>query len=175
METPLHDCAQYIEQIYQNPKILEFISHIDPPELQDDLRQEMAVVLLNYDCIKIVAMHQRGELVQFTMGILWKMGRLQKGDFFKKFKNKNYFCPEDVQRYNAVDHSEQMAKLANTILSEKLMQDANAAHEAIIFRKYAELGTCKKVAEYFGIPKHHVDKVVNKCRQELKKAIKQKI
>jgi hypothetical protein len=171
----MSECNEYIQRIYESPKIIEFISRIEPADLQDDLRQEMAIVLLNYDCFKLAAMHHRGELIQFAMGILWKMGRLQKGEFYKIFRQSNRDKLREYMRQGAKDNSDELAKLANGILSEKLMQDANAAHEAIIFRKYAELGTCKKVAEYFGIPKHHVDKVVNKCRQELKKAIKQKI
>ncbi len=169
------ECNEYIERIYSNPKINEFLSKIEPAELQDDLRQEMAVVLLNYDCLKVARMYHAGELVPFAMGILWKMGRLQKGEFYKIYKANHYDKNlEYLRRITKDSDSLSMARMANRLLNEKLMLDANEAHESIIFSKYVELGTCQKVADYYGIPKHHVDKVVNKCRKELKKAIKQK-
>jgi hypothetical protein len=56
-------------------------------------------------------------------------------------------------------------------LNHKLTINANEAHESIIFKKYVELKSCTKVAEYFKIPKSHVFMVVKKTKQELKKAI----
>jgi len=172
----MSECNEYIESIYRNPRIAEFIGSIQPDDLQNDLRQEMAIVLLNYDCLKIAAMHMRGELVQFAMGILWKMGRLQKGEFYKIFKkNSCGISAEYLTRTSSDTNAVEMALIARRKLRHKLLSDANDAHEAIIFEKYVELGTCRAVAEYFGIPKHHVDKVVSKCRRELKQAIKKQI
>ena len=172
----MSECNEYIERIYQSPKIKEFIGSIQPEHLQDDLKQEMAVVLLNYDCLKLAKMYHRGELTKFAMGILWKMGRLQKGEFYKVFKANNWDkAQEYLRRITKDSDSLRMSRIADNILKEKLLLDANEAHESIIFQKYVELGTCKKVAEFFGIPKYHVDKVVGKCRAELKKKIKSSI
>ena len=172
----MSECNEYIESIYRHPRIAEFIGSIQPDDLQNDLRQEMAIVLLNYDCLKIAGMHMRGELVQFAMGILWKMGRLQKGEFYKIFKKKYTELSEEyLTRTSSDPNAVEMAVIARRKLRQKLMSDANDAHESMIFSKYVELGTCRAVAEYFGIPKHHVDKVVSKCRKELKQAIKKQI
>ena len=170
------DCNKYIEKIYEDKRLNDFLSKIEPVELQNDLRQEMAIVLLNYNCLRIAKMYHNDELVPFAMGILWKMGRLQKGEFYKTYKAKNYDKNiEYLRRISTDDKAISMAKIANKILKDKLLVDANQAHEAIIFAKYVELGTCQRVAEYFGIPKYHVDRVVTKCRIELKKLIKQKL
>jgi len=46
------DCREYIEQIYTHPAINNLISKLDPAELREDLKQEMAksvrVWLLTY-------------------------------------------------------------------------------------------------------------------------------
>jgi len=172
----LSECNEYIKRIYEDRKVNEFLSRIEPAELQDDLRQELAIVLLNYDCLRVATMFHSGDLVSFAMGILWKMGRLQKGEFYKVFKARNDDkAKEYLRRITKDSDSLRMARMANKILEDKLMLDANEAHESIIFSKYVELGSCVKVAEFFGIPKYHVDRVVTKCRQELKKSIKQKL
>lgn len=170
------NCNEYIRIIYESPKVNEFISRIEPADLQDDLKQEMAIVLLNYDCLKIAQMHHRGELISFAMGILWKMGRLQKGEFYKTYKANNREKAENYLRAMTKDNNAmQMSRLASKLLKDKLLIDANEAHESIIFQAYVEMGTCKKVAEHFGIPKHHVDKIVLKCKNELKSHIKKNI
>jgi hypothetical protein len=172
----LSECNEYIKRIYEDKKVNEFLSRIHPSELQDDLRQEMAVVLLNYDCLKLATMFHSGNLVSFAKGILWNMGRCQKGEFYRVFKARNDDkAKEYLRRITKDSDSLRMARMANKILEDKLMLDANEAHESIIFSKYVELGSCVKVAEFFGIPKYHVDRVVTKCRQELKKSIKQKL
>ncbi len=172
----MSECNEYIKRIYEDRKVNEFLSRIEPAELQDDLRQELAIVLLNYDCLRVATMCHSGDLVSFAMGILWKMGRLQKGEFYKVFKARNDDkAKEYLRRITKDSDSLRMARMANKILEDKLMLDANEAHESIIFSKYVELGSCVKVAEFFGIPKYHVDRVVTKCRQELKKSIKQKL
>ncbi len=38
-------CHEYIEFIYKHPVINDFIDKIQPSHLQDDLKQEMAMVL----------------------------------------------------------------------------------------------------------------------------------
>lgn len=169
-------CNEYIEIIYRHPKIAEFIGSIQPQELQADLRQEMAMALLEYDCDRLMQIHHRGELVQFTMGILWKMGRLQKGSFYKMFKRSTMERDREYMRRLMPDMaSDRMSAIALKVLNDKMVINANEAHESMIFHSYVELGTCKKVAEYYGIPKHHVDKVVSKCKAELKRKIKSTI
>lgn len=169
-------CNEYIEIIYRHPKIAEFIGSIQPEQLQDDLKQEMAMALLEYDCERLAQIYHRGELVQFTMGILWKMGRLQKGKFYKTFKRSNLERNLEYMRRLLPDNTaDRMSAIALKVLNDKMVINANEAHESMIFHSYVELGTCKKVAEYYGIPKHHVDKVVSKCKAELKRKIKNSI
>lgn len=166
------NCNEYIEYIYKHPVINQFIDNIHPKDLQDDLRQEMAIVLLNYDCSKIQEMYEQGNLVRFTIKTLYQMGYLTKGEFFKKYKKNDIDKAIDYFRLTSGSPKLDGGKLAQRILNEKLNTDANQAHEAMIFEQYVEMRSCIKVAEYFGIPHHHVFNVVKKTKEELKKAIR---
>jgi len=165
-------CNEYIEFIYKHPVINDFIDKIQPSHLQDDLKQEMAMVLLNYDCDKIEEMYNDGNLLRFTIKVLYQMGYLTKGDFFKKYKRNDIYKAIEYVKSTIGDANIGGAKLAKQILNKKLMIDANQAHEAMIFEQYVEMRSCIKVAEYFGIPHHHVFNVVKKTKEELKKAIR---
>jgi len=166
----MNNCNEYIEKIYRNQKVNDLISKIKPVELQDDLRQEMAIVLLNYDCEKLVSIYNEGNLVAFVLKIIWKMGTLQNGEFYKVFKKNNIEKAYEYSRLMNTGKSISLeyANIAKKVLDHKLTMNANDAHESIIFSKYVELKSCNKVAEYFGIPHLHVSIVVRKTKKELK-------
>lgn len=169
----MSDCREYIERIYTDKKINEFIAKIQPAELQDDLRQELAMILLNYDCDKIAKMYREGNLIGFTFATIWKMGTGNKGYFYKTYRKKEYQKAIEYTKYlYSPTSSNTSALAARKRLNNKKQMDANQAHEAIIFEAYIELRSCKKVADYFGIPHPHVFNVVKKCKQELKQEIK---
>jgi hypothetical protein len=167
-------CRKYIELMYTHPKVTELLSKIKPVELQNDLRQELAMVLLNYNCKKIIKINKEGNLLGFTLRILWKMGTGSQNEFFKKYKKNNII--ENINYFNSIygnDYTidEDLSNYAINKLNHKLTINANEAHESIIFKKYVELKSCTKVAEYFSVPKKHIFLVVKKTKDELKKAI----
>ena len=149
------------------------VRKIDPVELQDDLRQEVAMALLNMDCEIVCKMYEDGRLLNYSIGIIWMMGTKQKGMFYKLYKKKDFEkAYEWMMSQTGADVSMESVKIAKKVLNKKLTIDPNQAHESIIFTKYVELRSCQKVADFFGIPQLHVFQVVKKMKKELKKAIK---
>ena len=172
----MNECYEYIESIYRNPKINELIKNIKPTELQDDLKQEMAIVLLEYDCDKIKKLFEEGVLLSFACKIVWKMGTLQNGYFYKTYKKKDIEkAVEYLQSLIGNKINRDSIIVAKNVLKNKMLIDANEAHESILFEKYVELKSCTKVAEYFGIPPLHAFQVIKKMKKELKDAINKKL
>ncbi len=166
-------CNQYIEEIYTSQRFNDVVRKIDPVELQDDLRQEVAMALLNMDCEIVCKMYEDGRLLNYSIGIIWMMGTKQKGMFYKLYKKKDFEkAYEWMMSQTGTDVSMDSVKIAKKVLNKKLTIDPNQAHESIIFTKYVELRSCQKVADFFGIPQLHVFQVVKKMKKELKKAIK---
>ena len=58
------------------------------------------------------------------------------------------------------------------VLNQKEQGDAEQWHEAQIFKHYINERSYDRVAEYYGLPYHHVNKVVLKVRRELLKTVK---
>lgn len=169
----MNECYDYIEKIYKHPKIDGLIKSIKPTELQDDLRQEMAIALLDYDCNKLIKINKEGKLIAFAISVVWKMGTLQNGKFYNVFKKNNLRKAIEYTNTQIGDEiPDSSIELANKILNTKLQTSVNDAHESIIFKKYIELKNCEQVAKYFGIPRLHVFKIVNKTKEQLKKAIR---
>jgi tRNA isopentenyl-2-thiomethyl-A-37 hydroxylase MiaE len=169
----MNQCNDYVEQIYLSPKVNDLISKIEPKELQDDLRQEMAIVLLTYDCKKLIRIFQENNLIAFASRIVWKMGTLQNGNFYRTYRKKDLNKAYEYMQ-SLVQSKDDLSsvKYAKKILNEKLLSNPNDAHESMIFSKYVELRSCQKVADFFNIPRLHVHQVVNKTKKELKDSIK---
>lgn len=167
------NCIEIIEKIYRHPRFNAVLKTIKPIELQDDLRQEVALALLEYDCNKLIELNNQGKLINFTIGIMWKMGTLQNGNFYKTFKrNELAKAIEYVNSFEGEDMPEDYITIAKDILKNKMLINPNEAHESIIFMKYVELQSHQKVADYFSIPRLHVLQVVNNVKKELKKDLR---
>lgn len=166
------NCNEIITQLYQSKEINELISKIEPESVRDDLKQEFALTLLNYDCDKLKKIQSEGNLIGFALKIVWNMSTWNYNDFYKTYKKNNMDKAIEYMKSlipSKVEFSE--AVLAKRILNKKLDIDPNQAHESMIFQKYVELRSCKKVADFFGVPSIHVFEVVRKMKKELKKEI----
>jgi hypothetical protein len=177
------DCHQIIERIYKDKQINKLIDKLDPPELREDLRQEFAMVLFSYDCRKLQEYDQAGKLLFFSIRVLMNMATGVNGYFYRTYRKDNsdrikeYLTASEPSKKRIVDNEKNgnAADAARNLLDQKLMGDANDAHESIIFDKFIELQSVMKVAKYYGIPRRHVHEVVQKTRAELKREIKSNI
>ena len=166
------NCNDIITELYNNDKINELIGKIQPVELQADLKQELAIVLLEYDCNKLKKISKEGNIIGFAMQIIWTMGTSNRSPFYNKYrKNEIEKAFNYIISQNGNSIPLHTVLVAEKILQSKLKGSPMEAHESIIFNKYVELRSCVDVAKYFDIPKDHVFAVVKKMKHELKKAI----
>jgi hypothetical protein len=59
------------------------------------------------------------------------------------------------------------ADVAKTHLDNK-NKDQNDYHEMLLFNKFIELGSCRSVARYYGIPVNHTCNIIAKVKKDLK-------
>lgn len=167
-------CKKHIESIYTHPAFNNLISKIKPIELQDDLRQEVAFILLSKECEQILRLKENDELLKYSLQIVWNLATSKNTRFYKMFKRNQ--TEEAIRYFETLSESEvvsdEQINKANEILEYKMNLNANSAHESILFNKYVELRSCEKVAEYFGIPSIHCYEVIRKTKKELIKAIR---
>lgn len=165
-------CNDIIEHLYNNDKINELIQKIHPIELQQDLKQELAITLLEYDCEKLIKISNEGNVLGFAMQIIWTLGTSTRSKFYKIFKqDNNSKAIEYIRLQIGAEMPTSAIIKAERHLENKLQGSSMDAHESIIFQKYVELRSCVDVAKYFDIPKDHVFAVVKKMRNELKRTI----
>ena len=163
-------CREAIKEVYLSPQIDALIKSVRPEHLQDDLRQEMALALLSIDCEKISEIWASNALIGYAIKIVTNMAFSSTSPFYKKFRKKEYENAIDYLRSLVIlpELDIKLAKVADNRLKEKYQEDELQAHESILFTKYVELRSCKKVADFYNIPEKHVKDVIKKTKKELK-------
>lgn len=161
---------QIIEFIYKNKDINNLIDNVHPDHLRDDLRQEMALALLSMSEEKINEIWASNGLVGFSIKIITNMAFSSTSPFYKNFRKNDYKKAIDFYRsqIKLPELNITFANIASKRLENKYLQDEIQAHEAILFTKYVEFRSCKKVADFYGIPEKHVKDIIRKTKLELK-------
>lgn len=162
------NCTEIITDIYQHPALNNLIAKIKPHCLQDDLRQEIAISLLEQPCERIAIIHSEQGLLKYALRACWNMATTTNGAFFYKYK-KNDFAKalEYLRSLQGQTIPTSYAHIAAGVLQDK-NKTVYEDHEARIFNKYIELGSARKVAAYYNIPVNHTCNVISKVKKELK-------
>lgn len=169
----MQDCHSIVENIYTHPDILNLISKIQPESIRDDLRQEIAVSLLEQPCEKTVNLFAQDNLLRYAIKVVWNMATGTSNDFYRKYRRSDFKQAVEyirIMQQGCTILPSNVFKAKNILENPQSMQQD---HEARIFNKYIELGSSRSVAAYYGIPINHVCNVVAKVRKELKQVINQ--
>lgn len=163
------DCKKMVVDVYSHPNILNLISKIKPESVRDDLHQEIAINLLEQPCEKIAALFAGDNLLRYAMKVCWLMATSKTSGFYYKYKKSDLLHAVEYLRANQTLPTipESLAHKATEHLKTK-NETINEDHELRIFNKYVELGSCRAVARYYGIPVNHTCNIVQKVKMELK-------
>lgn len=193
----MQDCQEAVVNVYSHPDLLNLISKIKPENIRDDLRQEIAVSLLEQPCEKVAALFAGKNLLRYAIKICWNHAYGKDNKFantFRKvtydidvndlldidsdmlntnstlFKSLNYLKEVGVRDREEQENYTLMNAIAvsDFIVKKKNNGNRNDEHEARLFDKYVELGSSRAVARYYQIPLNHVCNVVNKIKVELR-------
>lgn len=97
------------------------------------------------------------------------MATSKTSQFFYKFKKTDILKAVEYLRINQSLPviPESLAHKAKDHLQTK-NQTIYDDHEVRLFNKYVELGSCRAVAKFYGIPVNHTCNIISKVRAELK-------
>lgn len=161
---------EIIQNIYNHPAIKKLIDNIQPEHIRDDLRQETFLTLLSMPTEKIMQIWASNGLVGLTIKIITNMAFSNTSPFYKKYRKNE--SKKAIEYYKSLvkmpELNINLANIANQLLENKYQKNELQAHEAILFKKYVEVRSCKKVAIFYNIPEKHVKDVIRKTKIELK-------
>jgi len=164
----MQECNHIIESIYTHPDLEKSISKIKDERLRDDIKQEIVVSLLEQPCDKIKAIYAADNLLRYSIRICWIMATSKNNPVYRKYKSNDKEAKEYLHCTSGVSAIPETFALKAIDALKKKTSTVYEDHETRIFSRFVELGSARKVAEYYGIPLNHTCNVIQKVKKELK-------
>lgn len=184
---------EIIGELFTSKEFISCIKKMEPVSLQDDLKSEVILVLLEKDDDLIHGLHQRNELKYYTVRIILNMIQSKSSPFYKTFRKNEVLNLNGFESYHQdiFSYSESVAdseRNTGTILKvnrtiaigsdydtkpdEAMLELENLYwYDREIMKLYAEHGTFRKIEEVTQIPWESVYKTVRKSCQIIRKKI----
>lgn len=86
---------QIIEELYRSKEFNDCIGKMDPPDLRDDLKSEVMLILLEKGDDEIMDLYELGKLRFYTVRIILNLIQSNTSPFYKKFRLTNISAFED--------------------------------------------------------------------------------
>jgi DNA-directed RNA polymerase specialized sigma24 family protein len=167
---------------------------MEPIELQDDLRAEVALILCEHSDEKIISIHESSPnaLRYYTVRIILNLIQSKTSPFYKKYRHpifqynesfseENEFAIKDIAKYSTQDNlteEEQFnIRLQAELKEEKVLKiiDGLYWYDREIVKLYIEKGDYRAIAKEVGIPwgsiYDTVQMALNKIKYELRTGV----
>jgi hypothetical protein len=85
---------QIIESIYNSPKIAQVLSKMEPADLRNDLKQELAIIICKMPEDKLKEMQEKKYLLFYCTKAISQMIRSDKSSFYFKYRKFSHLTTE---------------------------------------------------------------------------------
>ena len=159
--------SQILEAMYADPDISAAIGKMDPPELRDDLRQEIFLVLAEMDEALLIQRHREGWLRYYIVRTMLNMIKSDRSTFYNRFR-RGFEELGDIGERIPDDGQDGAEKSIEGHLSGLHW------YERKLIEIYSENGrNVAKISRETGIPYRSLFKTIKKTKRTLAKDIKQ--
>jgi DNA-directed RNA polymerase specialized sigma24 family protein len=155
--------------MYEDPDIAEAIGKMDPPDLRDDLRQEIFLVLAEMDEALLIQRFNEGWLRYYIVRTMLNMIKSDRSTFYNRFR-RGFEELGDIGERLQDEGQEEAEKSIEGHLS------ALHWYERKLIEIYSENGrNVAKISRETGIPYRSLFKTIKKNKALLKTDIKSKL
>jgi DNA-directed RNA polymerase specialized sigma24 family protein len=155
--------------MYEDPDIAEAIGKMDPPDLRDDLRQEIFLVLAEMDEALLIQRYNEGWLRYYIVRTMLNMIKSDRSTFYNRFR-RGFEELGDIGERLQDEGQEEAEKSLEGHLSQLHW------YERKLIEIYSENGrNVAKISRETGIPYRSLFKTIKKTKALLKTEIKSKL
>jgi hypothetical protein len=160
---------EIITQLYLDKDIAEAIGKMNPPDLQEDLKSEMFLVLCEMAEERLLSMHENGYLKFFLVRTMLNMIKSDRSGFHNKFRRSFNELTASIEYADSSDSHEVHE------LSQKLHSAMVPLHwyEKKVLEEYADNGkNIMSLSRDTDIPYRSLMKTIKKVKIYLKHKIR---
>lgn len=177
-----------ISALYTDRRFNECIGKMNPVHLQNDLRQEVMMVLLEKPSDVIVAMAERDELLYYSMRVVCNLMKRERNGFIQKYRHvfeevqdtAEDVCMDDITAdvdlcpsVKCVLNGRVMKETREDAAIEKIAHVFSTLHwyDQQIFLDYVRTGSFSAIEKETRIPRQSTFKTVQKTIQKIKQHV----
>lgn len=182
-----------IEELFQSKDFKECISKMQPFELQEDLKSEVILILLEHSDEKIIQLYNSGGLKFYAVRIILNLIQSKTSPFYKKYRQPICEFKENLQWHEVGENDHMLTfiskrngliesessddydiRLANELKEEKVMKIIEGLYwyDRELVKLYVQLGTYRAIEEATQIPWRScydtIQAAISKIRYELR-------
>jgi hypothetical protein len=160
---------EIVEQLFISREFNECIGKMEPEHLRDDLRAEVALILLETDEKKLIEIHQSGGLKFYTVRIILNLIQSKTSHFYKMYRQQLAEI-NDRFAYEVADLEERATREE---AEEKVLSEIDNLYwyNKEMVRLYMEHGNYRAIEEITRIPYSSAYKTIQKSIQEIKQKV----
>lgn len=158
---------QIIVEFYNDPDINAAIGKMNPPDLRDDLKSEMFVVLCEMSDEKFFQLHDQKIMKWFLVRTMLNMIKSDRSTFAKKFRQ--IFVELSGGFMDRIDNNENEHDTHEAIKNE--MSQLHW-YERELFRLYSQTKNISLMSREIGIPYRSISKTISETRKKMKQNLK---
>lgn len=137
---------EIVEQLFTSKEFNDCINKMEPDHLRDDLRAEVALILLETEERKLVEIHRSGGLKYYTARIIVNCIMSKTSPFYKKFRQ--YYTAIDIQQdYSGNNYVSEIKRVSRALdkMSIDLQLTPDEDHEEREAREELEDKAIKEI------------------------------
>lgn len=146
--------AQIIEQLYTSRDFNDVLAKMEPDHLREDLKQEVILIVCQWDEEKIIALHTRGELGFYVVRVILNQVKSKSSPFAKKYRGMNYELTKDVSVDEMAEAQEYEVRLSREELEDAAINGIEGLYwyDAELIKLYLKLGNFRAMEKATRIP-----------------------
>lgn len=159
---------EIICEVIKSERFKAVVKKVKPEDLQQDLVSEISLILLEKDPCEIVKLHDKNELIFYTVKILTNLAFSNTSQFYKKFR-----MPVEELSDNLFEVKEELSQEEMSDLYKKALIELDKIHwyYSKMIKLYVEYGGYRNMARELDIPYStcfkHVQKGIKLIKQNL--------
>lgn len=159
---------QIVAELFESKDFNDCLCKMEPEYLRDDLKAEVALILLETPDTKILDLHKTSGLKFYTVRIILNLIQSKTSPFFKKFRRFSSDTIPDLpaEELNGRVQRELTEERAIAIIPKLYWYDRQ------IVELYLELGNYRAIEKETGIPWESCYKTVQKAIKQIRNELK---
>lgn len=161
---------EIVTELYNSKDFNDCIGKMEPEHLRDDLRAEVALILLETDERKLIEMHANGGLKYYTVRIIINSILSKSSPFYKRYRRQ---LAELVDRFTVGEDQDFEERMTREEIEDKALSEIDNLYwyNTKMVRLYMEMGNYRAIEKDTGIPYSSAYKTVQKSIEIIKEKV----